>query len=566
MHLQQITPHSAQAPHTPRHWLWALLIVFTVAWFAMLDARTLAPTDEGRYAEMAREMLVTGDWVTPRLNGIKYFYKPPLQTWMNAATFAAFGLGEWQARFWTGLCGYAGILLTFLAGARVYGQRTGLIAAAILAACFWWAGMGHINTLDMGLSGLMTLSLMALLIAQREGASERERMRYMLLCWAGMAGATMSKGLIGIVLPGAVLVLYTLITRDWALWGRLYLGRGLLLFFALCAPWFILVSLRNPEFPHYFFIHEHFERFLTKVHQRYGPWYYFIPLLIIGLLPWLALLPAALRAGFKRDPGRFQPRLMLLIWGVFIFFFFSYSSSKLPSYILPIFPALALLLALAAQEAKRSHLLAMAGLPLLLALIGMPFISRIPELNKIPAEAAIYAAFVPWTWAALICLGAGALLAMLWLLKDSPRMRERAVLVLAVAGFAWGQLMVQGSEAGGRHRAGMEIIPAMQAQLRPEMKLYAFGLYEQCIPFYLRRTMVQVEHKDELAFGLSQEPHLWIPHREAFFKIWREGPPAMMLARPDVARALKEQGLPLWTVAADTRRVALMNRPLPGKE
>ncbi|MFD2272222.1 ArnT family glycosyltransferase [Undibacterium arcticum] len=85
---------------------WALLLIFTIAWFYMLDLRTLVPTDEGRYAEMAREMVASGDWITTRLNGIKYFEKPPLQTWMNALTFELFGMGEWQARFWTGLSGF----------------------------------------------------------------------------------------------------------------------------------------------------------------------------------------------------------------------------------------------------------------------------------------------------------------------------------------------------------------------------------------------------------------------------------------------------------------------------
>jgi len=116
----------------------------------------------------------------------------------------------------------------------------------------------------MGLAGMMTISLCGLLLAQRNDASRSEQRNWMLACWAGMALAVLSKGLIGIVLPGAVLVLYTLLSRDWAIWKRLHLVKGLILFFAITTPWFVLVSLKNPEFPQFFFIHEHFQRFTSK--------------------------------------------------------------------------------------------------------------------------------------------------------------------------------------------------------------------------------------------------------------------------------------------------------------
>ena len=322
--------------------MWSLLGIFIVVTLYALGVRTLVPPDEGRYAEMAREMFATGDWITTRLNGIKYFEKPPLQTWMNALTFAAFGLGEWQARLWTGLCGIIGVCMTAYAGKKVFGPRVGLYAGLVLASSLFWLASGQINSLDMGLSGMMTLTLCSLLIAQRDDATAPERRNWMLVCWAAMALAVLAKGLIGIVLPGAVLVLYSLCARDWRIWTRLHLVKGLLLFFAIATPWFVLVALRNPEQPHFFFIHEHFQRFLMKGHKREGAWYYFLVLLIPGILPWIGVLPQSLAAAFKRQEGAFQPRLMLLVWAVFIFFFFSYSTSKLPGYIVPIFPALAL--------------------------------------------------------------------------------------------------------------------------------------------------------------------------------------------------------------------------------
>ncbi|HTN67207.1 MAG TPA: glycosyltransferase family 39 protein, partial [Burkholderiaceae bacterium] len=136
--------------HTSKPFVWGLLLIFLAIWFYALDARTLVPTDEGRYAEMAREMVATGDWVTPRLNAIKYFEKPPLQNWMNAVTFELFGLGEWQARLWTGLCGLLGVFLAAYTGRRLFGPRVGFHAALVLGSSMFWIAMGHINTLDMG--------------------------------------------------------------------------------------------------------------------------------------------------------------------------------------------------------------------------------------------------------------------------------------------------------------------------------------------------------------------------------------------------------------------------------
>ena len=212
--------------HASKVAMWTLFGCFIIVTLYALGIRTLVPPDEGRYAEMAREMFASGDWITTRLNQIKYFEKPPLQTWMNALTFAAFGLGEWQARLWTGLCGIIGVGMTAWAGRKVFGPRVGLYAGLVLASSLFWLASGQINSLDMGLSSMMTLTLASLLIAQRDEATASERRNWMLVCWAGMALAVLAKGLIGLVLPGAVLILYSLFARDWRIWRRLHLLKG----------------------------------------------------------------------------------------------------------------------------------------------------------------------------------------------------------------------------------------------------------------------------------------------------------------------------------------------------
>lgn len=551
--------------HKSKAFVWVLFLLFCIIWFYMLGARTLVPTDEGRYAEMAREMVATGDWITLRLNGIKYFEKPPLQTWMNAITFELFGLGEWQARLWTGLCGLLGVVMVAFTGARVFSARIGFYAALVLGSSFLWAGLGHINTLDMGLSGMMTLSLCALLLAQRNDISHGGQRNWMLLCWAGMALAVLSKGLIGLLLPGAVLVLYTLFSRDWSIWKRLHLVLGLILFFAISTPWFVLISQKNPEFPQFFFIHEQFQRFTSKIHNRYGPPYYFIPILALGILPWLGVLCQSLWSGAReRNPlSGFQPKKMLLIWSAFIFVFFSMSDSKLPSYILPIFPALALLIACHLDSATNKAVRASALLLLLPAVIGLALSPRIPSLAKDAYSLPLMQAHVPWVFAASLVAFIGAIAALLL----ARRQKEWAIVALAASGFVGGQLLMYGHDPQGRYSAGIDLVPAINAEMTPQTTLYVVGKYEQALPFYLRRTMTMVQHMDELEFGLGQEPQLWIPTIDAFVTKWTAnhaaGKKDIAIIRPENYRELEQRGVPMRIIGQDPRRVVVTNQGLP---
>ena len=547
--------------HKPGAAAWLLLLFFLAVWFYALGARTLVPTDEARYAEMAREMVATGDWVTPRLNGIKYFEKPPLQTWMNALTFSTFGLGEWQARLWTGLCGLLGIFLTAFAGARVFDARVGLNAGLVLGSSLLWAALGHFNSLDMGLAAMMTVALCGLLLGQRPQAATREQRNWMLVCWAGMALAVMSKGLIGVVLPGAVLVLYTLASRDWAIWKRLHFGAGLLVFLALTVPWFVLVSLQNPEFARFFFIHEHFERFLSKVHRREGAWYYFVPVLVAGIIPWLGVLPQSLWAAKREASPGFQPKKLLLVWSAFIFIFFSVSNSKLPSYILPIFPALALLIACRLGRISSRALVLNAVFLAALGVTGLAFVHKVPSLPDNAFDQALYRAYQPWLLASCVIALAGGVLAALLV----RRYRQGSIVTLAATAFLAGQVGMLGHEPLGRYKAGLDHVSSIRSELAPDTALYAVGAYEQALPFYLGRTFTLVGQTDEMAFGLEHEPYRWIPDYPAFVKKWREdsaaGKKDIGIFHPAIWAEMKKAGLPARIIAQDPRRIIATNDP-----
>lgn len=538
---------------------WLLLALCCTLWFYVLGARTLIPTDESRYAEIAREMAAGGDFISQRLNGIQYYGKPPLQAWMTALMFKAFGLGEWQARLWTGMCGLFAIVMVAYTGSRLFGRRAGLLSGAVLASSAYWIAGGHISSLDMGLSAMMTLALCSLLLAQRDDAGVIERRSYMLLCWAGLGLAMMSKGLIGIVLPGAVLVLYSLMTRDRAIWKRLHIVPGLSVFFVIALPWFVAMSVRNPEFLHFFFIREHFQRFSSNVHLREAPWHYFLPYLLGGILPWLGVLLQSLRTGWRNASGQFQPYKLLLIWAVFIFCFFSISKGKLPSYILPIFPAIALLIGHYLNKAPRRDLVIAAALTAIVgaALLGVAW--HFPKRRDLH-EVALYHAYVPWIAAAGIAMLAGAILAI----RLSKRVQTAAVLSIALAGFISGHVLLLGHEPFGRNKAGLEHLAAITAELGPKTTIYSVGAYEYSLPFYLRRTVVMVEHaEDGMVLGLQKEPQLWIPERDDFVGEWMKkrgnGNKALAVIRPDIYDQLQKAGLPMRVVAKDARRIVVAN-------
>jgi len=532
-----------------------LLVLLCAVWFGTLDYRNLVRPDEGRYAEIPREMAVSGDWTTPRLNGLKYFEKPALQYWATAAAYKLFGEHHWTARLWSALTGFAGLLLAWFTARRLWGERAALYSALVLASSVLYAIIGHINTLDMGVTFFMFLGLAGFLLAHRDGAQSRENRLWMHVVWAALALSVLSKGLIGLVLPGAVLVLYTLIQRDFALWKRLHFLTGLPLFFLISAPWFVAVSLANPDFFHFFFIHEHFERFLTKSHHRYQPWYAFIPILALGILPWLMMLFPALGRAWRAEPGKFQPKRFLLVWAVFIFVFFSMSSSKLPSYILPIFPALALLIGeyLTYPRARSVFwqvvpVAVLAGVGLMLSPYSVMFAS-----DEVPL--ALYQKYAVWLAVAALVWLVGAL----WALFQLRREKITAGLVaLGIASLLGGQLALLGHDSLSPASSAAHLVKQIQPYLKPGVPFYSVGTYEQTLPFYLKRTVTLVDYQDEMAFGIQQEPDKWLPDYAAFEAAWRKAPYALAIMAPDTFNGLQTKGLPMREIARDTRRVVVV--------
>ena len=535
-----------------------LLLAFAAVWFSNLEYRKLVNPDEGRYAEIPREMVASGDWITPRLNDLKYFEKPALQYWATAAAYTLFGEHQWTARLWSALTGFLGVLVVYFTGRRLFGATAGWYAALVLGSSLLWVLIGHVNTLDMGVSFFLSVAVCAFLLAQRDAADARARGRWMLAAWAALALALLSKGLIGVVLPGAALVLYILIERDWRLLGRLRLFAGIALLLALTLPWFVSVSRANPEFFRFFFIYEHFERFLTKVHGRYQAPYYFIPVLLAGMLPWTLTLIDALARAWKRDPlQRFQAQRFLLVWAAVVFVFFSASSSKLVSYILPMFPALALLTGV---RLTRLGARALAWQTLPAALAGIALLALLPGIaryasREVPVE--LFRDYADWLIAAGLLQIAGAA-ACAWLAWRGKT--HAALAVLAGAGLLFAQLALSGHESLSRANSAYYIAQKIKPELKPGMPFYSVNTYDQSLQFYLQRSTTMVVYKDELGFGIAQEPEKFIPDFALFEKTWNAEREALALMSPDAYDMFRAKGLPMRLVARDTRRIIVARR------
>ncbi len=537
-----------------RAWLLVALLVFAVAWFGTLDYRKLVKPDEGRYAEIPREMVVTGDWLTPRLNGIKYFEKPALQYWATAAAYTAFGQHDWTARLWPALTGFFGVLLAGFVGRRLFGAEAGLLAAVTLATSLLYLAIGHFNTLDMGLTFFLEAAVFGFLLAQ---SGQR---RWMLVAWAALALAVLSKGIVALVLTGGTLVLYSLLARDLSVWRRLELVRGLPLFLLIAAPWFIAVSLANPEFAHFFFIHEHFERFLTKVHHRYQPAWYFVPVLLIGALPWTTLALQSLARAWRRgeEKSGFAVRRFLALWCVVVFAFFSVSDSKLLSYILPLFPALALLVGDQLTRIGRKSLLRHLAFVALIALVCLLLAPRVALRANDETPIAMMGAYAQWLTAAAAIWSVGALAALVLAWRDR---KIPAIASLAAATFLAGTGAMLGHENLSASNSAYWIATKIKPLVPADAPFYSVGNYDQTLPVYLGRTVTLVHYLGELEFGLKQEPAKSIRSMAEFRQRWTADADAFAIMDPEAYDQLRQEGLPMTEIARDTRRVVVRKSP-----
>jgi 4-amino-4-deoxy-L-arabinose transferase-like glycosyltransferase len=542
-----------------RAYAWVLWLVLAVAWFATVQVRPLFDPDEGRYAEIPREMLLTGDWVTPRFDGLKYFEKPPLQYWATATLYSVAGVHEWSARLWTVGLAFACLGAVYGWTRRLYGSDAARTALVALAVSPFFLVVGHLDLLDPGFTFWLTATVLAFTLAQTSPEHSDAERRWMMVAWTAAALAILTKGIVVGVLAGGALIIYSLIERDARPWRRLHPGAAGPLFLVLAAPWFILVSLRNPRFAQFFFVHEHFARYLTTVHQRVEPWWYFLPLLLAGTLPWILPLVRAARPAWseagRAPPGAagaaapaFKPCKFLLIYALFTLGFFSLSDSKLAPYILPMFPVLAAVTgAQAAGDGRFTRRAAWIGAALVAFVALGLLVYSARHNNYVPHAAAV------WALAAVVA-AAGGLAALL------PGLRARhwgAAGVTALSAILAWQCLLCEYGVIPPSRSARDLVAAVRPYVGPQTRLYSVGQYRESISPYLGRTLTLVAYAGELQFGLSAEPGRQTATREQFTDRWDASRNAVAFFDPELWDDWRRHGLPGRVIAADNYTVAV---------
>lgn len=484
-------------PETTQSWFKDVLLLTMLVglmYSLFLGARPLSPPDEGRYSEIPREMVASGDYVTPRLNGVKYFEKPALFYWLQSVSIKAFGLHEWALRLMNALMAILGCLITYWGGRSLFDRQTGLISASILGFSLLYAALATFITLDMTVSTFLSGSFLAFLVGNRHPPGNKRR-NYMWLMFAFAGFATLTKGLIGIIFPGMIIFTWLSVTRQWRSLPTYSLLSGTCLFLVITLPWHLDVQFKNPEFFHFYFIEQHFLRYFTDYADRSKPFWFLPAILLLGFSPWVGFLYSTINKcwGTFKNPTMHTTEIFLWLWAGLIFLFYWVSKSQLSPYILPIFTPLALLVGRYIRLSWNKDGLKLGFVVALIfsIIFGGAMLIYLHAFNHLPLGSIDLISITPlFFYIALIYYRKKeTFFALAWMMASS--------FYLCV--------IINVNYASFDKQSIKPIALELAKIAKPNDYIYSFNHYFQDLPFYLERPIKVINWTGELKFGSQHQ-------------------------------------------------------------
>ncbi len=533
--------------------------------FIGLGYLPLLEPDEGRNAEVAREMLSSGDWITPHFNSLPYLDKPAVFFWLVALSFRVWGISEWAARFPSAMMALATMLLTWFLARRMFGERTGLYAGIVLTTTPLVIAFARLVIFDMTLACLLTLAMVSLWYAE---TNTPRPVGLDVLAFAAMGVATITKGPVGFLLPLLSVAAYYAWRQRLGDLRRLNWGWGVVAFLVTILPWFLAVSIRNPDFPRYALWQESIQRFATGHARRTGGVLYYVPVYLAGLFPWsIFLLCAAWNRVSKwrelRDEAN-RPIAFLLAWAGVIFVFFTISRSKLPAYFLPAAVPLTILTAqvwtrMESREERRPPRWVRAGF-VSLAAAGL-LVALASQLFDLEAVRIRFATKFPPSLISSIKLSTfytGLIIVALGIVGRNLVTRERGghrlltsfvllALTVPLIVVRWSAPLT----AYANNVSSRQLARTILASPEKDLPVYGYFYFRNSLPFYLQRPVylvtseggemtsnyvvsrVRENRREQVPFSLLliDAPHLYIKARSV-------GPGMLVMARDTAVEEL----------------------------
>jgi 4-amino-4-deoxy-L-arabinose transferase-like glycosyltransferase len=545
--------------------------IAALMYFAGLGRPALWEPDEGRYAEIAREMVVSGDYVTPRNDWVRYFEKPPLVYWSTATAIKVLGRNEFAVRFQAALASVGSVVVTEALGEAMFGAAAGIFAAFALGLGPLFFTFARFATPDPALSFFFSAALAMFYLAARSGDfHDSISRRGMIIAAALLALGTLVKGPVALVLGGGIAGLWLLAegrARDLV---RIRWLECIAIYLLIEAPWFTLAAMRNPGFLRFFFVHEHFQRFVADTEHGWGPWF-FIPIVIAGAWPWWYFVPSGvadlLNTGDEAEAlARCSAVRFLLIWFAVVFIFFSIPRAKLGEYILPAMPPLAILagaglMRLRVMELRRAQRtlgwFAVFNLTLMLVAIAVATLWRSHLAGRSPLVALLAedGALLAVTW------GIGAITIYLGIrVAHSAWLAPWGVAIVAL--ISAGILAKERSDATASV-SYRELSRAITPYLHEGCTLAAYHHFVQAIPFYTESRERLVGYRGELApFGDTPDAaDSFVATDPRLQMLWSAPRCVVLIAnRTDLVRLESWLKPPPTIVASEGKKVALINR------